>query len=81
MSNPMDYRGKYRKFVEGTSNYVVYYYGDVVERNGVSYVCNLKSTQGYAPEEPNSGFVIIGDGVGGGTAAPSDLLDGGSYTT
>lgn len=76
MSNPMNYRGRHRKYVEGTSNYVVYYYGDVVERNGISYVCSVEKTQGYLPEEPNSGFTPIGDQLG----ATADGVDGGNYT-
>lgn len=79
MSNPMDYRGRHRKYMEGSSQYEVYYYGDVVERNGVSYVCNVESTQGYIPEEPNSGFVALGDGVGLTSGIVNDI-DGGSYS-
>ena len=71
----MNYRGKHRKYVEGTSTYTVYVYGDVVERNGVSYVCNVETTSGYIPEDANSGFLVLGDGIGltGG-------IDGGSYS-
>ena len=71
----MNYLGKHRKYVEGTSTYTVYVYGDVVERNGVSYVCTVKTTSGYIPEDANSGFLVLGDGIGltGG-------IDGGSYS-
>ena len=71
----MNYRGAHRKYVEGTSTYTVYVYGDVVERNGVSYVCNVETTSGYIPEDANSGFLVLGDGIGltGG-------IDGGSYS-
>jgi hypothetical protein len=72
----MNYRGSHRKYVRGTSQYEVYVYGDVVERNGVSYVCNVESTKGYLPEESNSGFIPIGDGLG----ATGAQVDGGSYT-
>lgn len=72
----MNYRGKHRKYVEGSSEYAVYRYGDVVERGGVSYVCNVESTRGYLPEESNSGFAPIGDGLG----ATGANIDGGSYT-
>ena len=62
----MNYLGKHRKYVEGTSTYTVYVYGDVVERNGVSYVCNVETTSGYIPEDSNSGFLVIGGGAAGG---------------
>jgi len=71
----MNYRGKHRKYVEGSSEYAVYTYGDVVERGGVSYVCNVESTKGYLPEELNSGFTPIGDKLG----ATGAQVDGGSY--
>jgi len=71
----MNYRGKHRKYVEGTSEYTVYVYGDVVERNGISYVCNVETTKGYIPEDTNSGFVVLGDGIG-----TQDQVDGGSYS-
>lgn len=77
MSNPMDYRGIHRKYIEGTSDYTVYYYGDVVERNGVTYVCNVLQTFGYLPEEPQSGFAVVGDGVGAGVTLGD--IDGGTY--
>jgi hypothetical protein len=70
----MNYRGTHRKYVEGSSEYAVYYYGDVVHRNGTSYVCSVESTKGYLPEQEESGFVALGDGFGGSP------LDGGSYT-
>ena len=70
----MNYLGKHRKYVEGTSTYTVYVYGDVVERNGVSYVCNVETTSGYIPEDANSGFLILGDGIG-----LTGAVDGGSY--
>jgi hypothetical protein len=78
MSNPMNYRGQHRKYVEGTSQYEVYYYGDVVQRNSVSYVCKVESTKGYIPEEADSGFVVLGDGVGITSGLGIDI-DGGSY--
>ena len=53
----------------------MYVYGDVVERNGVSYVCNVEKTSGYIPEDANSGFLALGDGVG--LISP---IDGGSYS-
>ena len=71
----MNYKGTHRKYVEGTSTYTVYVYGDVVERNGVSYVCNVEKTSGYMPEDANSGFLALGDGVG--LISP---IDGGSYS-
>jgi hypothetical protein len=77
MTNPMDYKGRHRKYVPGTSEYVVYYYGDLVERNGVSYVCAVPQTSGYLPEEAESGFMIVGDGVGAG--ATFGDIDGGTY--
>jgi hypothetical protein len=77
MSNPMDYRGLHRKYVKGSSEYEVYYYGDVVDRNGVSYVCNVESTKGYLPEDPDSGFSAIGGASGAGV---SGEIGGGSYT-
>jgi hypothetical protein len=71
----MNYLGKHRKYVEGTSTYTVYVYGDVVERNGVSYVCSVETTSGYIPEDANSGFLILGDGIG-----LTGAVDGGSYS-
>lgn len=62
----MNYRGKHRKYSLGSSEYVAYSYGDVVERNGVSYVCNVENTSGYIPEDSNSGFILLGGGTGGG---------------
>jgi hypothetical protein len=50
----MNYLGKHRKYVEGTSTYTVYVRGDVV------------TTSGYIPEDANSGFLIIGGGAAGG---------------
>lgn len=76
MSNPMDYRGKHRKYMAGCSEYEVYNYGDVIERNGISYVCNVEVTRGYLPEEQNSGFVPLGDILG----ATATQVDGGTYT-
>ena len=70
----MNYRGTHRKYVEGTSTYTVYVYGDVVERNGVSYVCNVEKTSGYIPEDIGSGFLVLGDGVG-----ITDIIDGGMF--
>lgn len=64
MAAHMQYRGNHRKYIEGTSQYTEYHYGDVVRRNGVSYVCTVPRTLGYLPEESQSGFVVIGDGVG-----------------
>jgi hypothetical protein len=77
MTNPMDYKGRHRKYVPGTSEYAVYYYGDLVERNGISYVCSVPQTFGYLPEEAESGFMIVGDGVGAG--ATFGDIDGGTY--
>lgn len=74
----MNYRGKHRKYVEGTSEYTVYLYGDVVERNGVSYVCSVEKTSGYTPEDANSGFSVLGDGVG--VTGDVQNVDGGTYT-
>jgi len=68
------YRGRHRKYIEGTSEYTVYVYGDVVERNGITYVCTAETTRGLLPEESGSGFTVIGDGLG------DDSVDGGSYT-
>jgi hypothetical protein len=62
----INYLGKHRKYVEGTSTYTVYVRGDIVERNGVSYVCDAKTTSGYIPEDANSGFLVIGGGTAGG---------------
>lgn len=62
----MNYRGKHRKYSSGSSEYAVYSYGDVVERNGVSYVCSVENTSGYIPEDTNSGFILLGGGTGGG---------------
>lgn len=76
MSNPMNYRGQHRKYAENSSDYVVYYYGDVVERAGISYVCGVERTSGYLPEESSSGFIVLGDQLGGSSAG----VDGGSYT-
>ena len=73
----MNYKGRHQKYQTGTSNYDVY--GDVVERNGVSYVCNVDRTYGYIPEEPNSGFVVIGDGVGFTGAEQIPEINGGTY--
>lgn len=53
------YRGKHRKYVVGTSTYAVYKYGDIVSRNGIFYICDVESTEGYLPEDPLSGFVIV----------------------
>jgi hypothetical protein len=75
----MNYRGKHRKYVEGSSEYAVYVYGDVVERDGISYVCNVDSTFGYIPEDTNSGFVVLGDGVGATGGVVGDI-DGGLYS-
>lgn len=61
----MNYRGKHRKYLSGSSEYAVYSYGDVVERNGVSYVCSVENTSGYIPEDTNSGFILLGGGTGG----------------
>ena len=74
----MDYKGRHRKYIEGTSDYVVCYYGDVVERNGISYVCAVPQTFGYLPEEAQSGFVVVGDGVGAGVTLGD--IDGGTYS-
>tara|TARA_B110000503_G_scaffold114972_1_gene172978 strand:- start:598 stop:825 length:228 start_codon:yes stop_codon:yes gene_type:complete len=73
----MHYRGIHRKYVKDTSTYTVYVYGDVVERNGVSYVCNVETTSGYIPEDIGSGFLVLGDGVG--LTGEFDV-DGGSYS-
>lgn len=62
----MNYRGSHRKYVRGTSQYEVYVYGDVVERNGISYICNTEKTSGYIPEDSQSGFIVLGGGTGGG---------------
>lgn len=69
----MNYRGRHRKYVEGSSDYEVYVYGDVVERNGVSYVCNVAETSGYIPEDVGSGFVVLGDRLG------TTVIEGGTY--
>ena len=61
----MTYRGTHRKYKTGSSQYEVYSYGDIVVRNGVSYVCNVESTSGYIPEDSGSGFVVLGGGTGG----------------
>ena len=81
MTNPMDYSGRHRKYIRGTSEYETYYYGDVVERNGVSYVCAVPQTFGYLPEEAESGFSVLGDGVGGTGAIgiTLDEINGGTY--
>lgn len=71
----MNYKGKHRKYIEGTSEYAVYVFGDVVERNSISYVCGVTQTSGYIPEDPDSGFIVIGDQLGGVDA----VVDGGSY--
>lgn len=62
----MTYRGTHRKYKTGSSQYEVYSYGDIVVRNGVSYVCNVESTSGYIPEDSGSGFVVLGGGTAGG---------------
>lgn len=73
----MTYRGTHRKYKEGSSEYEVYSFGDIVIRNGVSYVCNVPTTTGYIPEDAQSGFLVLGDGLGGETVG---FIDGGSYT-
>lgn len=55
----MNYRGIYRKYIAGSSNYETYVYGDVVEKDGSSYICGVSKTFGYLPEDPVSGFRIM----------------------
>ena len=63
------YRGNHRKYVEGTSEYAMYSYGDIVYRSGVYYVCDEQTAFGKLPGETGSGFLPITGvgGTGGGT--------------
>ena len=72
------YRGKHRKYVEGTSQYAIYQYGDIVSRNSIYYVCDVDHTYGKLPEDLTSGFVPFASTFGGsgnfyfGITAPAD---------
>ena len=55
----MNYRGLHRKYKEGTSEYEIYLYGDMVERDGKTYVCSVLKTFGYLPGETASGFDLV----------------------
>lgn len=55
----MNYKGLHRKYIEGSSEYAVYFYGDTVERDGKTYVCSVQKTFGYLPGETGSGFDLI----------------------
>jgi hypothetical protein len=59
MAANMNFRGFHRKYIEGTSKYEVYVYGDVVERNGKTYICTVPRTSGYVPEDAKSGFTLL----------------------
>jgi len=76
MANPMDYKGEHRKYVEGSSDYVVYLYGDVVKKNGKYYVCKVVQTSGYSPEEEGSGFEVLSFYS---DPSPNDVIDGGKF--
>lgn len=54
-----NYRGNHRKYVEGTSEYAVYSYGDIVYRGGIYYVCDVPTSYGKLPNETESGFLPI----------------------
>lgn len=75
-SNNMNYRGIHRKYVEGSSVYVVYHYGDVVKRGSKFYICKVKTTSGYIPEDADSGFEILSFYV---DPSPNDSIDGGVF--
>jgi hypothetical protein len=62
MSN---YRGRHRKYVAGTSQFSVYFYGDIVSRNNIYYICDVERTSGFLPEEPQSGFLPMTSAGGG----------------
>lgn len=70
----MLYRGFHRKYVEGTSQYAVYVYGDVVKRDGKFYVCGITQTSGYLPEDTASGFDLLSYYI---DPSPNDSIDGG----
>lgn len=72
----MNYRGFHRKYAEGTSQYAVYVYGDVVKRDGKFYVCGITQTSGYLPEEAVSGFDLLSYYV---DPSPNDNIDGGQF--
>jgi hypothetical protein len=72
----MNYRGLHRKYIEGSSQYTVYVYGDVVKRNGKFYVCKANQTSGYIPEDANSGFDVLSFYE---DPSPNGPIDGGTY--
>jgi hypothetical protein len=72
----MNYKGFHRKYTEGTSQYAVYVYGDVVKRDGEFYVCGITQTSGYLPEETASGFDLLSYYV---DPSPNNNIDGGQY--
>jgi hypothetical protein len=72
----MNYRGLHRKYIEGSSEYTVYVYGDVVKRAGKFYVCSVSQTSGYIPEDANSGFDLLSFYE---DPSPNGPVDGGTY--
>lgn len=76
MPQDMRYRGEYRKYVEGSSTYAVYVYGDAVKRLGKTYVCSVATTEGIEPENANSGFDLVSlyD-----DPSPNNIINGGDY--
>ena len=72
----MNYRGFHRKYAEGTSQYAVYVYGDVVKRDGKFYVCGITQTSGYLPEDAASGFDLLSYYI---DPSPNDNIDGGQF--
>ena len=76
MTGGVVYRGLHRKYAEGSSEYVVYHYGDVVKRDTKFYVCDTETTSGYIPEDIGSGFTLMSLTV---DPSPNDIINGGSY--
>jgi hypothetical protein len=59
MTGGMAYRGDHRKYAPGSSAYEIYYYGDVVGRDGKFWVCGVTQSYGYLPSESASGFTLM----------------------
>jgi len=72
----MNYRGKYRKYIIGSSEYEIYKRGDVINRDGKFYICSFDETFGNLPENVNSGFDLMSYFI---DPSPNDKIDGGTY--
>lgn len=73
---PMNYKGIHKKYIQGTSEYVTYHYGDVVKRGDNFYVCGVTFTSGYLPEDSVSGFTLMSFSA---DPSPNTQIDGGTY--